>query len=145
MGLLAGCGGESDSQGEEGGHLRTVAVAGPGTSKMKVEIPSGSPPEHLVVEDLRQGDGIRLQQSKDRIFVKYVGLEYANGREFFNSWESGFTSTFLLEETHEGWERGLRGMRAGGVRKLITPPELEYDTTTFVYVIELRKVEPAAR
>jgi len=122
---------------------RIVEVSGPG-SKLKIRIPPGPPPKNLVVKELRAGSGPAVTNGKDEIVVNYVGVDYKTGDEFYNTWERGGPSKFLFEETHKGWELGLKGMRAGGIRKLITPPRLEYGTNTLVYVIELVKVRRAA-
>jgi FKBP-type peptidyl-prolyl cis-trans isomerase FkpA len=51
----------------------------------------------------------------------------------------------------EGWERGVVGMRVGGIRRLVVPPSLGYGATrhgvvppnaTLVFEIELLAVEP---
>jgi FKBP-type peptidyl-prolyl cis-trans isomerase len=47
-----------------------------------------------------------------------------------------------------GWERGMPGMRVGGIRELIVPSRLAYKDGTIVYVVKLAGVEiarPAAR
>lgn len=77
--------------------------------------------------------------------VNYAGIEYSNGEEFYDSWTEGGPNKFIFEETHKGWELGLMGMRQGGIRKLITPPRLEYGTDTLIYIVELVRVKPAGR
>jgi len=123
-----------------------VEVTGP-RSKRKILIPPGPPPKHLVVRDLREGTGPAVESVKDEIVVNYVGVGYSLGNVLYNSWDDGRPSTFLLEETHTGWERGLKGMKADGVRELITPPRLQYGagTDTLIYVIELVRLKPASR
>jgi peptidylprolyl isomerase len=118
-------------------------VPGPGSKKLKIRIASGPPPKELVVRDLRKGTGPAVERLKDEIIVNYVGIDYATGKAFYDSWDQGGPSKFLLEETHKGWELGLKGMRAGGLRELVAPPRFEYGTTTFVYVIEMAKVRQA--
>lgn len=127
----------------KGSEPRVVEVSGP-RSKLRVQIPPGPPPKHLVVEELRRGSGPAVTNGRDEIVVNYVGIDYKTGKQFYNTWERGGPSKFLFEETHKGWELGMKGMRAGGVRKLIAPPRLEYGTNTLVYVIELVKVRRAA-
>lgn len=150
---LVACGGGSPNRGRavsisgptaakiESSHsdVKVTEVAGP-HGKLKLRIPSGPPPKKLVVKELRKGSGPSVESLKDEIVVNYVGLEFENGREFYNTWERGGPSKFILEETHPGWEIGLKGMRAGGIRELTTPPKFEYGTTTLIYVIEMVKV-----
>jgi FKBP-type peptidyl-prolyl cis-trans isomerase len=139
--VVCGCG----TGGSAAPHARHVAVAGP-NGTLRVAIPRGQPPKKLVVKDIRVGSGPAVRHLDDEIVVKYVGLEYDGTRPFYDSWETGGPSRFLLEETHPGWERGLWGMRAGGMRELITPPWLEYGgTATFVYVIEMVQVNRSPR
>jgi peptidylprolyl isomerase len=107
---------------------------------MAVRIPSGPAPTHLVVEDLRKGTGPVVRSLNDKIDVRYVVLEFSGHKASFDNLGTRGTSTFILHETHPGWEIGLKGMRQGGLRKLITPPRFEYGTTTLVYVIEMVKV-----
>lgn len=130
-----GCGGDDAKQAES----RVVTVAGP-HGKLAVQVSRGRPPKGLVIRDLRKGTGPAVKHLKDEIVVKYVDFEFSNGRQIYDSWEQEGPSRFLLEETHPGWEIGLKGMREGGLRELITPPRMEYGTTTLVYVIEMVKV-----
>jgi peptidylprolyl isomerase len=144
--MLVACGsGGSEEGGSSGGDLgaRVIAITGP-HGKLNVRIPPGRPPKRLVVRNLREGTGPAVESRKDGIVVNYAGLEFENGHEFYNSWDNGGVSRFILEETHPGWEIGLMGMKAGGLRELITPPKLEYGTTTIVYLIEMVKVRKAA-
>jgi peptidylprolyl isomerase len=135
--------GESRQPGSgEGREPHVVEVNGP-RSKLKVQIPPGPLPKHLVVEDLKKGSGPAVERGGDEILVNYAGINYETGQEFYNTWNRGGPSKFLLEETHKGWELGLKGMKAGGLRKLITPPSLEYGTDTLIYVIELVRVRQA--
>jgi FKBP-type peptidyl-prolyl cis-trans isomerase len=156
--LLAACGsdgpadlnsvevvtGAPDPSGSLPPGSRETTVTGP-DSKLTIRIPPGLPPRKLVVRDLEEGTGPAVESLKDEIQVDYVGLEYHSGRAFYDSWDHRGPNRFYLEETHEGWERGLIGMKEGGVRELITPPRLEYGTDTLVYVIELVKVRHVAR
>jgi peptidylprolyl isomerase len=137
--MLVGCSGSHEAHQPT---ARVVDIAGP-NGRLKVQIPPGRPPKDLVVKDLREGTGPAVEKEKDEIIVKYAGLEFDSGHQFYNSWDLGGPSKFLLEETHPGWEIGLKGMKAGGLRQLITPPRMEYGTTTLIYVIEMVKVRHA--
>jgi FKBP-type peptidyl-prolyl cis-trans isomerase len=134
---LAACGSSGDVGREKSS--RVVQVAGPhGT--LRLRIPTGPPPKDLVVVDLRKGTGPAVRSVDDTILVKYLGLNFSDRKPFYDGWESSGTSRFILHETHPGWEIGLKGMRQGGLRELVTPPRMEYGTTTIVYVIEMVKV-----
>jgi len=131
----AGCGGGDSEQSES----RVVTVTGP-HGKLAVKVPKGRPPKGLVIRDLRKGTGPAVRGPKDEIVVNYVNFEFSADHQLYDSWEQEGTSRFLLEETHPGWEIGLKGMREGGLRQLITPPRMEYGSATLVYVIEMVKV-----
>ena len=157
---IAGCGGGSDSSstsstsGSESGEgsvpTRSAAEAEKGT-KPKVEVPKGAPPKKLVEKELIEGTG-KEAKSGDSVTVQYVGVLYKNGEEFDASWNRGEPFTFHLGagEVIAGWDQGVEGMKEGGRRELIIPPELGYGSTaagpipansTLVFVIDLLKVE----
>ena len=102
--------------------------------KPKVPKGKGDPPTELVVQDLIVGKGKRAQ-SGDTVSVRYVGVLFENGKEFDSSWKSGKGQTFQFPlgggQVIPGWDQGVAGMREGGRRKLIIPPELAYGAQGF--------------
>lgn len=79
----------------------------------------------LVIEDLRLGTGAEVR-SGARVSVHYTGT-LADGREFDSSRaREPFTFTAGGRQVIQGFERGVRGMRVGGRRRVIIPPALGY-------------------
>ena len=142
--VVAVAGGGDDGDG--GG----TATFDPG-SKPEVEAPQGDPPTELVVEDLTEGEG-REVEAGDRVGVQYVGVDFETGQEFDTSWrgdEPGqpFELAVGAGEVIPGWDEGLEGMKLGGRRRLVIPPDLAYGpqgqppdigpNATLVFVIDL--------
>ena len=121
-------------------------------TKPKVTVPNGPPPKQLVVKDLEKGTGAEVKKG-DVLKVNYVGVNYKSGKEFEASWDRGEPIAFPLGENVviPGWERGLKGMKVGGRRELIIPPDLAYGSTgspptippneTLIFVLDLEAVE----
>jgi FKBP-type peptidyl-prolyl cis-trans isomerase len=146
---IAGCGGGDGSSGSTGdGSGSTTAISSaPPPTKPKVKVPSGPPPIELESRDLVQGDGATARGG-DEVTVQYVGVDYRSGKQFDASWDRGEPFTFALggEEVIQGWDRGVQGMKVGGRRELIIPPELAYGSqqvgpispnSTLVFVVDL--------
>jgi FKBP-type peptidyl-prolyl cis-trans isomerase len=120
-------------------------------TKPKVSVPKGPPPTELVIEDLEEGSGPEAKPG-DEVTVQYVGVDYRTGKQFDASWDRGEPFTFKLGEglVVEGWEKGIPGMKPGGRRELIIPPELGYGYgrtegippgSTLIFVVDLLKAE----
>jgi peptidylprolyl isomerase len=139
---VAGCGGSSGSSSESTSTEKT---------KPTVEVPKGSPPKSLVVKEIEKGSGEEAK-SGDEVTVQYVGVDYKNGKEFDSSWSRSEPFTFTLGsgQVIPGWEKGVEGMKVGGRRELIVPPELGYGKAgsppaigpneTLVFVIDLLEI-----
>ncbi len=117
--------------------------------KPEFDVPSGeTPPAQLVTEDLVVGDGAEAVPG-NFVEVHYVGKSWSTGAEFDSSWDRGQTFEFGLGQGRviQGWEQGVAGMKVGGRRKLIIPPELGYGAQgaggaigpneTLVFVVDL--------
>jgi len=116
--------------------------------KPVITIPAGNPPGELLIEDEIVGDGDEATVGK-RVVVHYAGVAWSNGKEFDASWNRGDTFDFLLgaREVIEGWDRGVKGMKVGGRRRLTIPPDLGYGSRgaggaikggeTLVFVVDL--------
>ena len=121
-------------------------------SKPKVTVPSGPPPKKLQIEDLKTGSGAAAKAG-DTVSVHYVGVGYESGEEFDASWDRGEPFIFQLGAgmVIPGWDQGVEGMKVGGQRELIIPPELAYGEAgsppaigpneTLIFVIDLLAVE----
>jgi hypothetical protein len=59
------------------------------------------------------------------VTVHYTG-RLVEGKKFDSSRDREQPATFSLERVIRGWQEGIPGMRVGGRRKLIIPPELAY-------------------
>ncbi len=116
-----------------------------------VELPSGSAPTRLVVKDLKTGNGAEAK-SGDQVSVQYIGVLYDNGSKFDSSYDHGQPFSFKLGggQVIPGWDQGVAGMKVGGRRELIIPPDLAYGAqgqpptipanATLVFVIDLVSV-----
>ena len=111
--------------------METVTVEGAEDlgSKPAVTVDTGAePPGELVSHDLVTGDGQEIQHG-DTANVQYVGVSWSTGREFDSSWDRGarpFSFPVGAGRVIAGWDQGVTGMRAGGRRLLVIPPDLGY-------------------
>jgi peptidylprolyl isomerase len=151
---IAGCGSSSDSStsgsGESSSSTATESTSAEKT-KPTVPVPKGAPPKKLVVKELEKGSGAEAKAG-DEVTVQYVGVDYKNGKEFDSSWSRNEPFSFGLGagQVIPGWDKGVAGMKVGGRRELIIPPELAYGETgspptigpneTLVFVIDLLEV-----
>jgi peptidylprolyl isomerase len=154
--VAVGCGDDDDSSpttpgSDESSSARSPAEAAKG-SKPKVTVPTGSPPQELIEEDLIEGGGTSAKAG-DRVTVQYVGVGFDSRKEFDASWDRGEPFSFQLgaAEVIRGWDQGIQGMKAGGQRQLVIPAGLAYGETGFpptikpnealVFVVDLLAVE----
>jgi FKBP-type peptidyl-prolyl cis-trans isomerase len=139
--------GRSGSSGDETTTKADITVPNGPT----VKLPTESPPTHLVVKDLKTGTGAAAQPG-DQVSVQYVGVLYNDGSKFDSSYDRGQPFSFKLSsgQVIQGWDQGVAGMKEGGLRELIIPPDLAYGAqgqppsippnATLVFVINLVKV-----
>ncbi len=75
----------------------------------------------LYVQDLVTGNGAVAARGRS-VVVRYTGW-LSTGKQF----DAGeITVTLGQNKTIRAWEEGLLGMRVGGKRKLVVPPNLGY-------------------
>jgi peptidylprolyl isomerase len=117
--------------------------------KPHVYVPAGeTPPPELVIEEIEVGGGLEATAGST-VEVHYAGNAWSTRRQFDASWDRGDTFTFELEagQVIAGWDRGVAGMRVGGRRRLVIPPQLGYGSRgaggvikpneTLVFVVDL--------
>ena len=154
--LTSGCGTErtaAQSKPKAGG-----AAAQPGgatgvstdlATKPTIPRAQGAPPTTLVKRDVVVGKGA-VAAAGQTLSVQYVGVSRATGKQFDASWDNGQPFTFPLGggQVIPGWDQGLVGMKVGGRRELIIPPDLAYGpqgsppvigpNETLIFVIDLK-------
>ncbi|HKH64747.1 MAG TPA: FKBP-type peptidyl-prolyl cis-trans isomerase [Solirubrobacterales bacterium] len=154
--LVAGCGSDDSSTTSssitDDTSSSQQAEAPEKKTKPKVKAPNGAPPKQLVTKDLEDGSGAEAKAG-DAVTVQYVGVNYKTGKEFDASWSRGepFTFTLGAGEVIQGWDQGIEGMKVGGRRELVIPPELGYGPAgappaippneTLIFVVDLEAVE----
>jgi peptidylprolyl isomerase len=148
--LLPACGGDDDPKPSAS---PTAAVPMPTGTPTPVA-PVGPKPTTLVTKDLVAGTGRTALPGKT-VSVRYVGAHY-DGKQFDSNFEPGESGlSFILGdgEVIPGWDEGLIGMREGGRRQLVIPPDLAYGARgggqdspigpneTLVFVVDLISVD----
>ena len=108
-------------------------------------------PSGLKITDLVEGTGAEAQ-SGNTVSVNYRGT-LTNGQEFDSSYRRNQAFTFPLGggRVIRGWDEGVVGMKEGGKRRLVIPPDLAYGSRgaggvigpneTLIFEIELVKVQ----
>jgi len=113
--------------------------------------------EALQATDLVLGSGAEAVAGSS-VTVHYSGWLYdpsqpeSKGQAFDSSHDAGRPFTFALGAGRviAGWDQGVQGMRVGGARRLVIPPQLAYGErgaggvipprTTLVFDVELLDV-----
>jgi FKBP-type peptidyl-prolyl cis-trans isomerase len=85
----------------------------------------------LQYEDLVIGNG-PAAEAFQTVSVHYTGT-LEDGTKFDSSWDRGTPFEFILGmgQVIAGWDEGVAGMKVGGVRRLIIPPDLGYGTVDY--------------
>lgn len=79
----------------------------------------------LIVEDIKIGTGYEVKPG-GAVVAHYHGTLKDGGKVFDSSFERGEPVAFPLKGVIEGWQKGVPGMKVGGVRKLTIPSKLGY-------------------
>lgn len=110
------------------------------------------PENNLKITDIRLGTGEEAHPG-DLLTVNYAGT-LSDGRKFDSSYDRGTPFSFVLGtgQVIRGWDEGMAGMKIGGKRRLVIPPELGYGSanvgnglippnSTLIFEVELLKIE----
>jgi peptidylprolyl isomerase len=118
------------------------------TKKPTVDVPAGDAPKTLQSKDIVVGTGAEAANGQ-KVSVQYVGVSFSTKKQFDTSWGKGSPFSFILGagKVIEGWDQGVVGMKVGGRRQLVIPPDLAYGpggyppviapNETLVFVIDL--------
>ena len=87
-------------------------------------------PSGLQYEDTVVGSGAQATAGLD-VSVHYTGWLYLDGRQgakFDSSKDRNDPFNFSLDAgmVIKGWDEGVQGMKVGGTRRLVIPPQLGY-------------------
>ena len=170
LALLAGACGDDDEQQAGGaepeatatatetaapeapGKVETASIGKDLSAKPKIAKPEGTPPLELQKTDIVKGKG-KAAKVGDTVAVQYVGNSWSTGKQFDASWDRGgqpFEFPLGAGQVIAGWDQGVAGMRQGGRRLLVIPPDLAYGeqspspdiapNETLIFVVDLKKV-----
>jgi FKBP-type peptidyl-prolyl cis-trans isomerase len=79
----------------------------------------------LIIEDLKIGDGYEVKAG-GAVVAHYHGTLKEGGKVFDSSFDRGEPVSFPLNGVIEGWQKGVPGMKIGGIRKLTIPAKMGY-------------------
>jgi len=100
------------------------------------------------MKDIVTGKGAAAK-SGDQLSMHYLGALF-DGEQFEASWDADKPFDFELGAGNviPGWDQGIEGMKAGGRRLLVIPPDLAYGeagqgnippNATLMFVVDLLK------
>jgi peptidylprolyl isomerase len=103
------------------------AGADPALSKKPAVTAGTGTVSKLTTTTLIQGAGAAVQ-SGQTINVNYVGVSYADGKEFDSSWRRSEAFSFQVGAGNviKGWDQGLIGVKVGSRVRLDIPADLAY-------------------
>jgi FKBP-type peptidyl-prolyl cis-trans isomerase FkpA len=155
--LLAGCDvrdrGKTERPADDAGVHEESTVPAEFAESLGINLSNmQQTPSGLYIEDLVEGRGLAAR-SGHVVVVHYTGW-LPNGEQFDSTRDGGEARSFQLgarRDVISGWEEGVAGMRIGGKRRLVVPPQLGYGprgvpgaippNATLVYEFELLDIK----
>lgn len=114
--------------------------------KPTITSPSGTAPATFQSQDIFVGDG-KEAIATSTLEVHYSLMAWSSGELVESSWDRNQTATFPLSGVIAGWQKGIPGMKEGGRRLLVIPPDLGYGAQgaggaigpneTLIFVVDL--------
>ena len=107
------------------------------------------PPKALQTKDIYVGTGAEAVASST-LTVHYTLMAWSTGKIVESSWTNKTPATFPLAQVIPGWQQGIPGMKVGGRRLLVIPPDLGYGAQgagpiqaneTLIFVVDLVAVK----
>ena len=144
----------SADESADGSGAGETAASEVGKTKPKIEFSPGSEPRGLETRDLVVGNGAEATPGAE-VTVQYIIVLNKSGKEVESSWErEPYSFPLGSGRVTPGWEQGIKGMKEGGRRELVSPSELAYGKAgsqpgigpneDLRYVIDLLEVKPPA-
>ncbi len=140
--IFAGCGSSSSSSSKSSSTqstqtTQTTARAGPTLIREPFRKPANPGPHpgarvtSLVLKDVHKGSGAEIQAGDSGIF-DFIATNWITGRPIESSWQRPRPFETRIEHgvVIEGWWQGIPGMRVGGERRLLLPPDLGFTQET---------------
>jgi peptidylprolyl isomerase len=141
-----------DAPPAESGGGATESASAERKDKPKVNLPATAPKE-LQTRDIEEGSG-PAAKTGDTVLVDYVGVGMKTKKEFDTSFQAGrepFSVTLGQGGVIPGWDEGIVGMKVGGRRQLVIPPDMAYGAAgrppdiqpneTLVFVVDLVDIQ----
>lgn len=153
--IAAGLASGSLAQNSAGGNAGQPPAGQP--PAVQPEAPKGTPVpdmpviktseiEGLLIEDMKIGEGYEVKPG-GAVVAHYHGTLKEGGKVFDSSFERGEPMAFPLNGVIQGWQKGVPGMKVGGIRRLTVPAAMGYGAagagedippnTDLVFVIQL--------
>jgi FKBP-type peptidyl-prolyl cis-trans isomerase len=88
------------------------------------------------IEDVTEGAGEEAHKGQ-KVTVNYTGTFLDSGEKFDSSYDHDEPFKFKLGagQVIEGWDKGIAGMKVGGKRILVVPPDKAYGAEGYPPVI----------
>jgi peptidylprolyl isomerase len=138
----------SEEQAMAGTDREYISVSANAGMEPTIGKPEGAAPTTLVIRDVIVGDGdIALVSST--LTAHYQLISWKSGEVLQSSWKSQ-SFDFTLGGVIAGWQQGIPGMKVGGRRLLVIPPDLAYGAAgsgpigpneTLAFVVDLIGVQ----
>ena len=133
-----------------GPSIQKLAISTDLEKKPEIARPSGEPPSELYQRDIVTGKG-KAAKTGDNVSMQYVGVAFSDGEQFDASWDRNEPFEFKLgqQAVIAGWDEGIVGMKPGGRRLLVIPPDKAYGAQgqgdigpneTLLFVVDLEKI-----
>ena len=123
---LTACGGSTvTSSTESSSDSALPTVSDNAGAKPTISKPEGAAPTTLITKDIIEGSG-PAAVATSTMTVHYTLMTWSNGQLIESSWNGGSPATFPLANVIVGWQQGIPGMKVGGRRLLVIPPDLGY-------------------
>nr|WP_245914374.1 FKBP-type peptidyl-prolyl cis-trans isomerase [Amycolatopsis sulphurea] len=134
--VLTGCGGDSGASAGASSpaaapsrvctadDLKTTGEFG---KAPEITVPDDcTPPKKLVIKDLSAGTGAEAKPGQ-QVTMNYTLVTWSDKKQLDSSFgKEPFSLSLGAGEVIKGWDEGLTGIKQGGRRLLIIPPDLGY-------------------